>query len=155
MMLKRVALCAMTLGALSALAACSGSGVDETAATTTYNARYVGAAVFAPLPLDPGFDPVGETATLSLSQLASTVTGTVAVFTPFGQADTVFAAGVTGHTTPTGLHLTVVRPVGCVTHLTGPLTLQADGSLNGTLLGADCRATGQNDVRLTLSLAHP
>lgn len=150
MMLKRLALCAMTVGALAALAACSGSGVNETAATTTYNARYVGpATVRSTVTYVPG----PFTATLTMSQLASTVTGTIVVV---GAAplvpDTVLSAGATGHVTPDGLDLTVVQPLGCAVHLSGPLTLESDGTLSGTLTGSNCHTSGPSNLQLDLTL---
>lgn len=150
MMLKRVALCAMTVGAL---AACSGSGVDETAASTTYNAVYAGGATFTRDAGTAVYTPGHVSARLTLSQLASTVTGTIVV-TDAGPVmqDTVLAAGATGHTTPDGLDLTVVQPLGCAVHLNGPLALESDGTLSGTLTGSDCRAIGASDLRLDLTL---
>ena len=98
------------LAMLCALAAC-GSGVDEVAATTTYNARFVGLAYYH----TPSTSPLKRLdAALSLSQLASTVTGTIDVVDSSGAApDTLLSAGVTGHTTPDGIDLTIVRVTGC------------------------------------------
>lgn len=147
MTLKRVALCAMTVGAL---AACSGSGVDETAATTTYNSRYVGPATVRSTVT---YAPMAFTATLTMSQLASTVTGTIVVVGAAPLApDTVLSAGVTGHVTPDGLDLTVVQPLGCAVHLSGPLTLESDGTLSGTLAGSNCDTSGASNLQLDLTL---
>lgn len=137
--------------AVCVLAACS-SGVNETAATITYNAPYVGAATLTPASGLTAYTPVALTATLTLSQLASTVTGNIAVVDPLTR-DTLLAAGATGHTTPGGLDLTLVQPIGCATQLSGPLTLGTDGVLRGTLDGSDCHAAGQDDLRLTLALS--
>lgn len=140
------------LAALCALAACGGN-VNEAAATITYNAPYVGAATMSGFALPAGVSLLPMSATLSMSQLASTVTGTIVVSDSRQPApDTLLAAGVMGHTTPSGLDVTIVQPAGCALHLTGPLTLQPDGSLTGTLTGSDCNAQGQNDLQLTLSL---
>lgn len=152
MMQKRVAVCAI---AMSALAACSGSGVNETAASTTYNAVYAGPATLTPISGSTVYTPVALTATLTMSQLAATVTGTIVVTASSSvKQDTVLAAGVTGHTTSDGLDLTVVQPLGCAIHMNGPLTLESDGSLSGTLIGSDCNANGTSDLRLDLTLAH-
>jgi hypothetical protein len=151
-MQSRVVQRSAALLALCALAAC-GSNVNEAAATITYNAAYVGPATLTGSPELASAPTVPLTATLSMSQLASTVTGTIAVtgFSAVTQ-DTLFAGGVMGRTTPSGLDLTIVRPSGCAAHLTGPLTLQQNGMLTGTLTGSDCNASGQDDLQLTLSL---
>lgn len=150
-MQSRIGLAGVLL-AITALAACGGA-VNEAAATMTYNARYVGPATLSgyAIPVSQSGTPL--TATLSMSQLASTVTGTIVV-TGFSAAtqDTLFSAGVMGNTTPSGLDVTIVQPSGCATHFTGPLALQPNGMLTGTLVGSDCRAAGQNDLQLTLSL---
>lgn len=140
--------------ALSVLAACGG-GVNETAATITYNAPYTGTATLTPISGSTAYTSSPATAlaaTLTMSQLSSTVTGNISVINPLTR-DTVLAAGVTGHTTPDGLDLTIVQPIGCATRLSGPLTLGTDEALSGTLNGSDCHATGQDNLQLTLSLA--
>jgi len=149
MMWKRAALCAV---ALCAISACSGSGVDETAASTTYNAVYAGAATLTPISGSTTYLAIPLAAVLTMSQLASTVTGNVAVVDP-ARGDTLLSAGVTGRTTSDGLDLTILQPLGCATHLSGPLVLGTDGVLRGVLEGSDCHATGQADLRLTLSLS--
>lgn len=150
MMLKRAVLCAIMIGVL---AACSGSGVDEMAASTTYNARYVGPATLRSSLPTANYVPDSFTATLTMSQLASTVTGTIdVVAAPPLAPDTVLSAGATGHTTSTGLELAIVQPLGCAVHLSGPLTLESDGTLRGTLAGSDCNANGTSDLWLDLTL---
>lgn len=136
-----------------ALAACSGSGVNETAASTTYNARYVGPATYRTTSPTVNYVPDSFTATLTMSQLASTVTGTIVVVAvPPLTPDTVLDAGATGHVTPDGLDLTVVQPLGCAVHLSGPLTLESDGTLRGTLAGSNCDTNGASNLRLDLTL---
>lgn len=134
------------VAALATIAAC-GSGVNEVAATTTYNARFVGIAYYHTASTSP---TLRMGATMTLSQLTSTVTGSILVVDSGGVApDTVLAAGVTGRTTNDGLDLTIVRVAGCALHLNGPLVL-ANGALAGTLVGSDCNASGQNDISLDL-----
>lgn len=143
-----------TVAACVTLAACGGN-VNEVAASTTYNARFVGPATLSNSAVPAARSPSSPlTATLSMSQLSSTVTGTIAVTgsSPVMQ-DTVLSGGVMGRTTSDGLDVTIVQPAGCALHLTGPLALQSDGSLTGTLVGSDCNATGTDDLQLTLSLA--
>jgi len=152
-MQKRVALCAIISFASLAAAACTGSGVDETAATTTYNARYVGPATLRSTSPTANYVPNSFTATLTMSQLASTVTGTIVVVgAPPLAPDTVLSAGATGHVTPDGLDLTVVQPLGCAVHLSGPLTLESNGALSGTLAGSNCDSNGASDLRVDLTL---
>jgi len=154
-MQKRVALCAIMSLASLAVAGCSGSGVNEAAASTTYNAVYAGPATLHSLLPTANYVPNSFTATLTMSQLASTVTGTIDVVATRPLApDTVLSAGVTGHVTPSGLDLTVVQPLGCAVHMSGPLTLESDGTLSGTLSGSDCNANGASDLWLDLTLAH-
>lgn len=144
-----LALCGASL---CGLAAC-GAGVNETAATITYNVPYVGEATL--IPIDPRADyaPIALRATLTPSQLASTVTGTLdVVTTALATPDTVLAAGFTARVTPDGLDATVVQPLGCATHLSGPLTLGPNDELSGALTGSDCHATGSDNLRLTLVL---
>lgn len=142
----------VALAALCALVACGG-GVNEVAATTTYNARYVGPATLSGSTVPAAQSLVPLTATLSMSQLSSTVTGTIVVTDSTAvRRDTLLSAGVMGRTTSTGIDLTIVHPAGCASHLAGPLTLQPNGTLAGTLAGSDCNANGQDDLRLTLSL---
>lgn len=148
---------------LVVLAACSSNNVNEAASSTTYNASYAGPATLSGVAtqgalVGSGGSPVPLTATVTMSQLSSTVTGTITVVTappsttpPVAQ-DTVLQAGVMGHTTPSGLDVTIVQPSGCATHFSGPLTLQPDGKLAGALSGSDCNATGQNDLVLTVLL---
>lgn len=135
-----------------ALAACSGA-VNEAAAGITYNARYAGPAALRGLAIPAGASTAPFTATMTLSQLGSTVTGTIDVVTaPPSPPDTVLAAGVTGHTTPDGLDLIVVQPLGCAVHLSGPLTLEANGALVGSFTGGNCDAAGASNVDLDLTL---
>lgn len=142
------------IAALATFVACEGKGVNELASSITYNVPYVGAASFSGSTVltDPVSVPL--TATLTMSQIASTVTGKIAVVQPLlAGSDTVLASGFSGRTTPTGLELNIVQTSGCALHLDGPLTLQSDSSLVGTLVGSDCNATGQNNLLLTLTLA--
>lgn len=138
--------------ALCGLAAC-GAGVNETAATITYNVRYAGPATLAPRDPRADYVPVALRATLTPSQLGSTVTGTLDVTTAtLATPDTILAAGFTGRVAPDGLDVIVVQPSGCATHLSGPLTLGANNELSGTLTGSDCHATGIDNLRLNLAL---
>lgn len=130
------------------LGATACGAVNEAAATTTYNATFTGSAILVP---PGGATAVPLTLSLTLSQLAATISGTAAYTTARG--DTVLAAGVTGHTTPTGVHLTLVQPIGCAVTLDGAATLRSDGGLDGTLSGADCHATGTANLQSSFSLA--
>lgn len=134
-----------------ALGACASKSVNEMAASTTYNAPFVGNAQLRSslnLPVT-SFPPPVLHATLTLSQLAASLTGTI-VLTNAVTADTVLRAGVAGSTTSDGITLTVVQPVGCATTFHGPLALAGNGSLSGELPGSDCNAAGAQDLLLTL-----
>lgn len=134
-----------------ALGACSSNSVNENAASTTYNAPFTGNAQILPinntLPVT-SFPPPVQQATLTLSQLAATVTGTLVLTT--SATDTTLRAAVTGHTTSDGLTLTVVQPAGCATTFQGPVALAGDGSLSGRLTGSNCNAAGSENLALVL-----
>lgn len=136
--------------ATAALGACGGA-VNETAASTTYNARFDGMAYFASIaPNVMTTPPKVLQASIVLSQLGATVSGTIALTD--APTDTVLTSGVTGHTTSSGIDLTLVQPTACAVTLSGPLQLQNDGGLDGVLSGADCHAAGAPDLQLHLSV---